>query len=162
MTTNRQTDKQTDLVTSSLLELLIAAKKSYQLLSLFLWCSQPAGAEVRCHYASYGRDGKKYQIHFCIIFSCIGSSINERVTTLLTGGSHKISMVFQESVKGVWSLKGVSWKFQGYFKEVLRVLTENFKEVSMKVKGCFKEVSRMFSGSLKCVYRKFQRWFKEF
>ena len=33
------------------------------------------------------------------------------------------------------SLEGVSSKFQGCFKEVLRVFTESFKGVSRKFKG---------------------------
>ena len=62
-------------------------------------------------------------------------------------------MVFQES------LKGVSRKFQGCFKEVLRVLTES------EVKRCFKGVSRKFQGGSKnflgC-FKKVSRIFQEF
>ena len=35
-------------------------------------------------------------------------------------------------------------KFQGCFKEVLRVFKESLKDVSRKSKGCFKEVLRKF------------------
>ena len=45
--------------------------------------------------------------------------------------------MFQESLNGVLSLKGVSRKFQGCFKEVLRVCKESFKGVLRKFKVCF-------------------------
>ena len=38
-------------------------------------------------------------------------------------------------------------KFQGCFKEVLRVFTESFKGVSSKFKECFKDISRLVQGS---------------
>ena len=64
-------------------------------------------------------------------------------------------MVFQKKFKWCLNLMDVSRKFQGYFKEVLRLLTENFKGVSMKFKGvsrrfqkCFKEVSGKSQGCL--------------
>ena len=38
-------------------------------------------------------------------------------------------------------------KFNGSFKEVLRVFAESFKCASRKFKGCFKEVSRVFQES---------------
>ena len=64
-------------------------------------------------------------------------------------------MVFQESLKGVWSLKGVSRKFQGCFKEASRVFTESFKVGSRKCKGCFKEVPKVFQGSFRKISRVF-------
>ena len=42
------------------------------------------------------------------------------------------------------SFKGVSEKFHGCFKEVLRTFQETFKGVSRKLQGCFKEVLRVF------------------
>ena len=49
-----------------------------------------------------------------------------------------------------WESIGVSRVFvPGCCKEVLRVLTKNFKGVSRKFKGCFKEVSTVFQGKLK-------------
>ena len=47
----------------------------------------------------------------------------------------------------------VKRKFQGCFKEVLRVFTESFKGVSRKFQGCYSEVSRVFRESLKDVSR---------
>ena len=60
-------------------------------------------------------------------------------------------MVFQESLKNVSSFKGVSRKFQGCFKEVLRVFQRSFSEesskgVQVRLKGIlssFKGVSRV-------------------
>ena len=42
---------------------------------------------------------------------------------------------------------GVSRKFKGCFKEVLRVFIECFKGVSRKFQGCFKEVARVLKKS---------------
>ena len=47
-------------------------------------------------------------------------------------------------------------KFEGCFKEVLRIFTEKFKEVPMKFKGCFKNVLRKIEGHLTVVLRGFQ------
>ena len=61
--------------------------------------------------------------------------------------------MFLKSFLALKSFNGVSrlfkgcLKFQGSFKEVLRVFTESFKGVSRKFKGCFKEVSRVLKGS---------------
>ena len=57
--------------------------------------------------------------------------------------------------KGYLKLKVCSWKFQGCFKEVLRVFQGSFKRVSRKFQECFKEVSGKFQ---KC-FRKFQGCF---
>ena len=62
----------------------------------------------------------------------------------------------------VRSFKGVCFKkFQECVKEVLILLTENFKGVSRRFKGCFEEVSRVFQarkfqGNLKGFSRKIQ------
>ena len=50
----------------------------------------------------------------------------------------------------------VSKKFQGCFKQVLRVFTKSLESVSMKLQECFKEVSRKFQGCFKRVSRVFQ------
>ena len=42
-------------------------------------------------------------------------------------------------------------KFQGCFKEVLRVYTESFKGALRKFQRCFKNVCRVFQGRLKGV-----------
>ena len=62
----------------------------------------------------------------------------------------------------------MSRKFQGCFKEDLRVFTENFKGfqgslkgVSRKLQECFKKVSMVFKRSATGVSGKFQRCFKE-
>ena len=47
----------------------------------------------------------------------------------------------------------VSMKFQGCFKQVLRVFTISFKSVSRKLQVCFKEVSGKFKGCFKKVSR---------
>ena len=57
-------------------------------------------------------------------------------------------MVFQESLKGVLSLKGVSRKFQESFKKVLGVFQDRFKGASKKIEGCFIEVLSGFQGCL--------------
>ena len=59
------------------------------------------------------------------------------------------------------SFKGVSRKFQGCFKEVLREFHGSFKGVSRKFQGCLKEVSRVFQGPFKDVSRKFKGCFKK-
>ena len=60
-----------------------------------------------------------------------------------------------------WESIGVSRVFvPGCWKEVLRVLTKNFKGVSRKFKGCFKEVSTVFQGSFWEISRVFQESFK--
>ena len=48
---------------------------------------------------------------------------------------------------------GVSRKFKGCFKEVLRMFHASFK--NMKFQGCFKKVSGVFQGRLKSVLSKF-------
>ena len=40
-------------------------------------------------------------------------------------------------------------KFQGCFKEVLRVFTANIKGVSRNFEGCFKEGSRVVQGNVR-------------
>ena len=55
-------------------------------------------------------------------------------------------MVFQESVKGAYSLK---------------VCQGSFKGVSTVLEGRFKEVSRVFQASVEGISRKFQGDFKE-
>ena len=47
-------------------------------------------------------------------------------------------------------------KFQGCFKQVLRVFTKSLKSVSIKLQECFKEVSGKFQGCFKKVSRVFQ------
>ena len=76
-------------------------------------------------------------------------------------------MVFQESLKGVLSLRGVSWNVQGCFNEVLMAFTESLREfklslkaVSRKFRVCFWEVSGKLKGCFKNVSRMFQRRFK--
>ena len=60
-----------------------------------------------------------------------------------------------------WESIGVSRVFvPGCCKEVLRVLTKNFKGVSRKFKGCFKEVSTVFQGSFWEISRVLQKSFK--
>ena len=54
------------------------------------------------------------------------------------------------------SFNGVSRQF----KECLK-FNGSFKEVLRLSQGCFKEVSRVFQGSFKSVSRKFQEFFKE-
>ena len=71
--------------------------------------------------------------------------------------STKSSVSFKLYLK----LKWVARKFKGFFKEVLRVFTENVKGVIRKCKGGFKEVSRVFQGSFKEVSRAFQGGFRE-
>ena len=59
--------------------------------------------------------------------------------------------MFQECFKGVISFKGVSRKFQGCPKEVLRVFSECFRGVSRRFQGSFKSVLRKFKGKFKGV-----------
>ena len=47
------------------------------------------------------------------------------------------------------------------FQGSLKVFQVSLKGVSMKFKGCFKDVSRVFQGSSKGVSRKFEGCFKE-
>ena len=61
--------------------------------------------------------------------------------------------------QGCLKLEGGSSKFQGCFKEMLRVFQGSFKGVSSKIEWCsssFKGVSRVFESSLKGVLGKFQ------
>ena len=64
----------------------------------------------------------------------------------------KVSMVFQESLKGVWSFKDVSRKFQGSFKDSLSVYK--------KYQGCFKQGWKAFQVVLRGFqgYKKFKRF----
>ena len=61
--------------------------------------------------------------------------------------------VTKEFFSSLKSFNGVSrkskgcLKFEGCFKEGLRVFIKNFKGLSKKFKGCFKEVSRVFQRS---------------
>ena len=59
-------------------------------------------------------------------------------------------MVFQESFKSVCS-------FKVFFKEILSVIIESFKENAGKFHDCFKNVSRVFQVRLKGVLRVFER-----
>ena len=61
-----------------------------------------------------------------------------------------VCMVFQGSLKGIWSLK-----------EVPRMFQRSFKGVYRKFWGCFQEVSRVFQGSFQGISKKFQGGFKE-
>ena len=63
-----------------------------------------------------------------------------RVSLFFLLVSLKFSLALK-SFNGVSRLFKGCLKFQGSFKEVLRVFTESFKGVSRKFKGCFKEVS---------------------
>ena len=63
------------------------------------------------------------------------------------------------------SLKGVSRKFKGCFKDASRVFLRKFKlcfkDVSVVLQGSLKGVSRMFQGCFKGVSRKSKACFKE-
>ena len=71
-------------------------------------------------------------------------------------------LVFLKSFLALKSFNGVSrlfkgcLKFQGSFKEVLRVFTK----VLRKFKWCFKEASRVFQESFREISRQFQESFK--
>ena len=65
------------------------------------------------------------------------------------GCFNEVSMVFQDSLKGVLSLK-----------KVLRIFQRSFKGVYRKFKGCFKEVLRVFLGSFREFSRVLQESFK--
>ena len=70
------------------------------------------------------------------------------------------SSVTKEFFLSLKSFNGVSGKFKGCFKEVLRLLTESLKGVSMMFQRCFKEVSRVFQGGFWEVSRGLQKCFK--
>ena len=71
--------------------------------------------------------------------------------------------MFQESCKRVSGVSVLSSRVFGNFKEVLRVLSEsfnsvsrNFKGVSWHFQGCYKEVSGKFQWCFKKVPRVFE------
>ena len=51
-------------------------------------------------------------------------------------------------------------KFNGSFKEVLRVFHGSFKGVSRKFNECFKEDSRVFQGSFRGCFKRVSRLFQ--
>ena len=65
-------------------------------------------------------------------------------------------MVFQESLR----MFEVSIKFQGCFKQVLRVFKECFKEASRVFQEGFRDISRVFQESFKGVSTKIEGCFK--
>ena len=73
---------------------------------------------------------------------------------------HKLSFEFDLALK---SFNGVSrklkgcLKFQGCFKEDLRLFTESLKGISKKFRWCFKDVLRMFQRSFREIQGCFEK-----
>ena len=59
------------------------------------------------------------------------------------------------------TISSLQWKFNGCFKEALRLFQGCFKEVSRVFQGSLKGGLRVFQGSLKGVSQKFEGCFTE-